>query len=489
MIDFLKQFDGTDKTPRDVQKRGLEWIAENLPSTEVLVVKCPVGGGKSAMSVAIQHVTKAPIITPSNILIDQYGKDYPQINSLKGKSHYSCADGISCEDMANVLKQSPCPDCPYQACRSTAIAGEATFYNPMSLYYASRDKNWVKPRFMVVDESHQLGSMILMMSGKKFDSERFDFDDRVRSVPVLLGWLKDQAKKMYALENFYKSKDPRRAAEIAQERAGINYTRQGLEEDPDNYAVWIEMGKKRGRKVRQLHVKPIRPPKFIADAMLSAERVVLFSGTMFAHDIEELLPGKAYKILDLPSPIPRERRPIVYSPVPFKMNYRTDPAKIAEEIRNVLRKHPGENTIIHVSYAMSKNLLPHLPEATISNTAEDKIEMVEKFKKDGGVFLAAGCAEGIDLKGDMCRVNIIPKLLYPNMNDPVVKKRMAQADGDAWVNLETLKVTIQQAGRSTRSEKDHSTCYVLDPGFLWRVKKYKDALPNSFLEAITVRGK
>ena len=268
----------------------------------------------------------------------------------------------------------------------------------------------------------------------------------------------------------------------------IYYTLQGLEEDADNYAVWTASEKKRGRAVKVLHVKPIRPPKFITNAMLNAERIILFSGTMFDHDIEELLPGKTYEVLDLPSPIPAEQRPIIYSPVPFKMNWKTPPGDIAAEIKNILQKHPGENTIIHVSYALSKALAPYMPEGTIVNTSDDKIEKLEQFKKEGGIFLAAGCAEGLDLKGNLCRVNIIPKLLYPNMNDPVVKKRMSQPDGDAWVNLETLKVTIQQAGRSTRTETDHSKCYVLDPGFLWRVKKYKDHLPKSFLEAIT-RGK
>ena len=283
-------------------------------------------------------------------------------------------------------------------------------------------------------------------------------------------------------------KERKRAAEVGRDRRSVYYILQGLRENPDNYAIWREKGKSRGRYVEYLNIKPVTPPGFLVRQLLNAERVVLMSGTIFKHDVEELLPGRKYKMLDLPSPLPKENRRIILDPVDYRMNWQTPPAQIAGTINSILEKHPNENTIIHVSYSLSRKLEGFMPSGTIVNTPENKIAKVEEFKKKGGVFLAAGCAEGLDLKGDLCRVNIIPKLLYPNMKDPVVEKRMAAADGSDWYELETLKLLIQQAGRSTRCLDDYSTTYVNDPGALWRIKKHARSLPQSFLEALDRRS-
>jgi Rad3-related DNA helicase len=93
-------------------------------------------------------------------------------------------------------------------------------------------------------------------------------------------------------------------------------------------------------------------------------------------------------------------------------------------------------------------------------------------------------AEGIDLKGDLCRVNIIPKLNWPDLNDEVVKKRRSLADGQEWYAMQTLKTLMQQVGRSTRSQEDYSATYILDPMFSRMVNQYKHKLPKSFTESI-----
>jgi Rad3-related DNA helicase len=463
-------------------------VQEEILLNEVLVMQAPVGSGKSAMARAIQKVTRAPIITPSNMLIDQYVEGYPDVNFLKGKAHYNCEDGFTCEDKAEVFNEDPCAGCPYQVSKAQAIGGAPTFFNPLSLYYTSRSEEWQRPSTMIVDEAHMLGSMVLLMAGKRFDGAKYNFDDVKMEVNDVSNWLSVQLKQMTQLANLYAVRgQKKKAVEVEKDRRAIYYILQGLREDSSNYAIWRERGKSRGRYIEYLNIKPITPPEFLVRQLLNAERVILMSGTIFKHDVEELLPGRKYKMIDLPSPLPKENRRIVLDPVDYRMNWQTPPEKIAGTIKSILEKHPGENTIIHVSYALSKKLAPHLPGRIITNTPEDKIQKVEEFKSKGGVFLAAGCAEGLDLKGDLCRVNIIPKLLYPNMKDPVVAKRMERADGSEWYELETLKLLIQQAGRSTRCLDDYSTTYVCDPGALWRIKKHGCQLPKSFLEALDRR--
>jgi len=359
----------------------------------------------------------------------------------------------------------------------------------MSLFYASQAEDWKQPLITVVDEAHMLAGMVLLMAGKRFDGDRYDITKTDTTVNGVSKWLQTIRVKMGQLASIYKNQgDLKKAVEIERDRQNAYYILEGLRQDPNNYAIWKEKGKNRGRYTEFLNIKPIKPPEFLTKQLLPVgTKAILMSGTVFDYDIEDLLPGRNYKILDLPSPIPKEQRQIILNPVNYKMNWQTPPEQIADSIKEVLAEHPGENAIIHVSYALSRKLEPHMPDGVLVNTAENKIQMLNRFKKEGGVFLAAGCAEGIDLKGDLCRLNIIPKLLYPNLMDPVVKKRMAQAGGADWYDLETLKLLIQQAGRSTRCLEDFSATYILDPGAAWRIKKHRKKLPQSFLEALVLK--
>jgi len=117
------------------------------------------------------------------------------------------------------------------------------------------------------------------------------------------------------------------------------------------------------------------------------------------------------------------------------------------------------------------------------NTKEDKADVIEAFKANGGLFVAAGCAEGVDFPGDECRLNLIPILHRENLGDRAVQKRMSLPGGRRAYDLEILKTTIQQAGRSTRGPDDWSTTIIGDPGFTRLMNQYDSELPRSFVES------
>lgn len=481
MIDFLKYFDGTSRRPRAVQKQALEWLADNW-STPILAGNFTVASGKSAIAEAVSLVTGAHVITPSNLLIDQYRESYPKKNFLKGKMHYNCSTGYTCGDWTTVLQQKACKDCPYTACRTEALKSP-TFFNPMSLFYLTQAEGWEDPNVIVVDEAHTLPGMVLLLCGAKLRHSMYKFPETVVNQIFLARWLTDQLGRLSALAIYYKSQ-PERFSEITRELEAIRMTLKGLEESPENYAIWIEEGRYHGRPDRFLNIKPIRPPKFMMQRLLRAKHLILMSGTLMEPDIKDLVGDEHYKFLDLPSPIPKENRLIYSRPAPFKMNYRADPALIVKEIEKILEENPNVNTIIHTTYSMSKKLAPHFRRPIIVNDSSNKMEKLDIFKRLGGTFLASGCSEGIDLKGDLCRLNIIPKMSFPDLSDPVVAKRKALQDGNEWYDLETLKTTIQACGRSTRDVDDFSKIYILDPNFSRLARKYQDKIPSSFYESI-----
>jgi Rad3-related DNA helicase len=325
--------------------------------------------------------------------------------------------------------------------------------------------------------------MVLMMTGTRLHKRVYRYTPDCVNEIVLSAFLEKHIKGLKKLVSIYKNNTDR-LKEVTEELERSVLTKRGLDEDPQNYAIWEEHKTVRGRRESYLHVRPVKPPRFLMDKLLGADKLVLMSGTAFPTDIADLIGDRPFKFLDLPSPIPKSNRPIFYRPVPFPLNFNTDPAKIAKAVEDILDKHPGENAIVHVSYGLSEKIRGHFTRPILFNTTSNKDETLEKFKTEGGVFLAAGCAEGIDLSGDLARVNIIVKLNFPDLKDPTVLKRKAMEDGEEWYSLTTLKTTIQMAGRTTRHETDKSSTYVLDPNFGRLVSRYSKALPKSFTESI-----
>lgn len=490
-IDFSR-FDHSSRKPRAVQEQFLTWLVDNWNEADFFAGQLTVASGKSALARTIQLATGGHVITPSNILVDQYCETYPTANYLIGKRRYTCFSGLPCATWVDDLEQKPCHNCPYQKCRERAKK-EPTFFNPISLHYFNlsrkSSKDVVKSPVLIIDEAHQLPQMLLMLAGKKFRRSLYKFKDSATNEVHLEAWLVDQIRKLDKLAQLYRNTgDMAKLLAIADELTSTGLVLQGLRDEPENYVVYLENGTYRHRKEVFLNVRPIRPPKNIVRDLLDSGKIILLSGTLFPSDIEDLAVGRTVRFVDLPSPIPKERRPILYRPAHFAMNVETDPRLIVLWIEAQLRAFPGRNTIIHTTYSQSAKLLPHFNRPILHNSSENKNEVVERFKREGGIFLAAGCAEGLDLKDDLCRLNLIPSLQRPNLGDPVVSKRRALEGGDEWYELESLRLCVQQSGRSTRHEKDESITVVGDPLFSRLVAKRKARLPQSFTEAIRWAG-
>jgi Rad3-related DNA helicase len=91
--------------------------------------------------------------------------------------------------------------------------------------------------------------------------------------------------------------------------------------------------------------------------------------------------------------------------------------------------------------------------------------------------------EGLDLKGDLSRFQIICKVPYPGLgSNPQLKRRMEISD-DYYSYLTALKL-VQSYGRSVRSETDWAKTYILDGSFRSFFENGKKMLPTWFKEVI-----
>jgi Rad3-related DNA helicase len=88
--------------------------------------------------------------------------------------------------------------------------------------------------------------------------------------------------------------------------------------------------------------------------------------------------------------------------------------------------------------------------------------------------------EGLDLKDDLARYQIILKVPYLFMGDKRVAKRVNDYGEDKWYNLQAVETICQAYGRAQRNEEDWSRLYILDESFknLWN--RYKYYFTNEF---------
>jgi Rad3-related DNA helicase len=440
---FLDILDGTGRPLFPVQRDFLAWLQEQ--KGRVIAGQLPPGTGKSLIVRTIQRATGATVVTPSNLLVDQYSGTYPDVNVLKGADHYDTIE-------------------EYRDCREAALEGKATFFNPISLHYLvqSAGDNFKRARTTVVDEAHTLSEMLLLAAGHSFTDMYLPSSEHASDV---IQWLERQKNRL-----------SKKTLDVL----------EWLKEDPSNYTITLGEARHRERGEwitrRTLSVKPLLPPKSLLDDALGKGRIILLSGTLSRLDASILAPGEDVTYIDMPSPIPANQRQVLYRP----RAYATD----RELYEHMLSLHNefGGPTIVHVSYALSERLGKFAVSA-LRNTPDNKDKVVARFKAEGGLFFASGCAEGLDLPDGQCRLNIVPVLPRPNIGDQAVKKWLAQPGGSKRYDLETLRTFQQQVGRSTRHVNDWSVSVVCDPRFPELVRKNRSDISNSFYESLVWTGK
>jgi Rad3-related DNA helicase len=112
------------------------------------------------------------------------------------------------------------------------------------------------------------------------------------------------------------------------------------------------------------------------------------------------------------------------------------------------------------------------------STNRDEVLKVHINSVEPTVLLSPSMMEGVDLKDDLSRFQIMCKVPFPYLGDLVVKKRMEK--NEKWYPYMTAKSIIQSLGRSIRNETDHAISYILDSDWDRFFSKNRNLFPNEF---------
>jgi Rad3-related DNA helicase len=247
------------------------------------------------------------------------------------------------------------------------------------------------------------------------------------------------------------------------------------------------------RKSRKFVFKSIDVSKFAKQYLLRLGRnVLLMSATILDHEAycQSLgIPKSEVEFIRIPSPFPIENRPVLTLSV-GKMgakNLDVTLPKLAVAIKEILSSHPNEKGIIHChTYKIVNYLKQSLRSSRIlTHTSENRDAVLQKHlnSKNPTVLLSPSMTEGVDLRGEFSRFQVICKVPYPFLGDKLVKKRMNKWKG--WYPLQTAKAIVQAVGRSVRSSDDHAVTYILDSDWERFYSYNKSLFPKDFQRCIS----
>lgn len=145
--------------------------------------------------------------------------------------------------------------------------------------------------------------------------------------------------------------------------------------------------------------------------------------------------------------------------------------------------------LVHTgSYQNAMDLYNNAPDEIkkrmiLYNGAKQKEEQMQKYiYYDDSILVGPTLVEGIDLPDDLCRINIILKVPYPNLGSNLIKKKIELFP--LWYDSTTSNDIIQSIGRGVRNANDYCTTFILDGCFSWLYQKTKEQYPLDFAKRL-----
>ena len=195
------------------------------------------------------------------------------------------------------------------------------------------------------------------------------------------------------------------------------------------------------------------------------------------------------------SDFPKENRPIHLMNIAWlnSKNIMDNLPTIAKTVNNIMSIHKNEKGIIHTtSYFQLEFIKNNLNKENLGRLIEtspntDRTEILQRHSRNPKptVLISPSFYQGLDLKDDLSRFQIIIKIPYPDLSD---KKVAALRKKDInWYLWNTIVRLTQTYGRSVRSKEDHASTYILDSNINYLLRNVKDMFPSWFTEAIMNR--
>jgi Rad3-related DNA helicase len=503
------------------------------------------GIGKSAIAVTVskylQSYTKSTanyhagswFLTTQKTLQEQYindfgGSDHLAMKSIKSSTSYVCCmhtedppPQITCGEVHRLMRANDIfkslykhciGDCAYRKDKQIFLQALNSVTNFAYFFAESQYAGHIQPReLLVCDEAHticaSLSSHVEISISERFANQQLDLKmpNEFKDVDDAFNWVKtkyltslklkvaevartledmtDAAKKIKSFQDFARRHDLLDKHMCKVNRLIKLFT-------TENWVLNIVPPFERA--LRKLEFKPVDVSPFTFDHLFSfGKNILLMSATILNVDAFCKTLGidrREVAYLNIPSPFALKNRPVHIMNVGSMSRACIDTTLpiMAQAVKEIIDQHKTEKGIIHTTnFRIAKYLIENIGDPRLVTHDASNRNLILKLHaecKKPSIIVSPSMMEGVDLRDDQSRFQIIAKLPYPFLGDKVVQKRM-KLDPN-WYQYATLMLIIQALGRSVRNENDYAISYILDSDWNKFYHMTKKMMPKDFLKCL-----
>jgi ATP-dependent DNA helicase DinG len=481
---------------------------DELPANEDItdiIIDAPTGCGKSPIAIAsLLKEYSGYLCTANKALQDQYLSEFSWLSDLRGKSNYRCNvhDGYDCSSSpCNKSKQSrrECREnfgrCDYGTAKSRALSdSKFSLLNMHTLIsYAVYVPDQISPRDMlIIDEAHSFPEVMSSSVGLSLSLKALT-PFGVNSIPKYANASKYDGFLQDVLERIQEDEEAL-TEENEQMVHKIKYIKSQLHSG--NLSVDHEMNQQDAQLVERLKMFPVKVEEYYNKIRKLAPIRIHLSATILGYETYCNMLGidqKNVAIIRTSSPFPKEIRPVYLNYSVGQMNAKSLPIIIPQLINRIeylMDHYKDYKGMIHgVTYHLCNQIYSGIRQdlrarLLFARSSREQNECLSRHRESKNtVLLSPSMTEGIDLKDDHCRFQIIAKTPYPYLGDPLLQLRKEIYPG--YYEMLTATTVMQAYGRATRHSGDWSHTYIMDDSFKYFVQRNPGLFPKWFLEAIT----
>ena len=404
--------------------------------------------------------------------------------------------------------------CSYYLQKYDALVSKHSLWNYHAFFQIMKFNkklfaDYLDRKVSVFDEAHKIEDQIIQFVGFdifagqvdecNLNPEKYDFtdlDSMIKLTDDIAYSYADKIKNIKESPVFQNNPDYELISKLERRYDKAAQAKIDIISDKDNFVVNDPIRDLNGI-FRTISVKPIDVSKF-AKTFFETEYQIFMSATIDKNTFCENMGFEKDDVafVDTPkSPFPIDHRSIDLLNIK-RLSYGStedDEIEVIKTIDRILDEHSTvRGLILTSSIPRCQKILRYL---SPKNTR--RIRICHSKNKDGktqdevisehasdptGVLLSSSLWEGVDLKDDLSRFQIIAKVPYPNYKEKRTKAKMDKFP--TWYTSQTLTKLLQGFGRSIRSDDDWAKTYVLDSAVNNVFFKAQQMIPKAYHDVL-----
>ncbi|MDI1495577.1 MAG: DNA Helicase [Cenarchaeum symbiont of Oopsacas minuta] len=403
--------------------------------------------------------------------------------------------------------------CPYYEQKYSGLILPHSIWNYASYLQIMRynQKNYghyLNKQVVIFDEAHKLEDQIVDFVGVdlyegalrecQIKPDEYKLDDVGDIVSILDSMCLHYAAELRRMDETGSEHDVEKRAHLEARYKSAANSKADIEESRGNFIVNRPERDDDGN-FKRVSVKPVAISKYVESFIRSPYQFFMsatISKKTFCANIG--INPEEVAIVDVKrSPFKAENRKVEFCNTRW-LSYKSgleDEIAVIQKIDRIMSDNARYKGLVLTSsknrcYQILNNLSEENSKRIIichskNPGGKTQDELLEKHAESkDSVLLSSSLWEGVDLKDDLSRFQIIAKVPYPNSTENWVKKKMKLFP--FWYRTIAMTKLLQGIGRSVRNSQDWAKTYMLDSNIEHILLHNKQLVPKAYCDMLNL---